>query len=204
MTIDQNPETLRSLTKHLKPLQISEIVLRTSNYEKLRNWYEAVLGVAPFLERQPEQGGERGTSKASDLRLCFIRLHMNYPYTQILAIFDVPGLVQGEAEAGLHHMQFRHASLEQLISRYELLESAGIKPVRTANHGPGTSFYYRDPDGNNVELSASNFEIEKDYLAYIASETFKKNPSGMEIDVVDYVQRFRSGTPQNELVAMPV
>ena len=53
---------------------------------------------------------------------------------------------------GLDHVQFRHASLGALLDRYEILRDLGIKPHRTMNHGPSTSFYYRDPDGNGVEL----------------------------------------------------
>lgn len=187
----------------LDAVRISEIVLKTSQFEILRNWYVNALGIEPFYENSPDTtGGADGKFlRASDVRLCFIRLHLDFPYTQVLAIFEVPDLKPGgKTEAGLHHMQFRNSSLDQLFERYDLLKSAGILPHRAANHGPGTSFYYFDPDGNNVEFSGANFDTEAEYLAYFTSDSYRNNPSGIEIDADAYIARYRSGTPKAELV----
>ena len=191
------------LCQDLDAVRISEIVLKTSQFETLRNWYVNALGLKPFYENSPERtGGADGKFlRASDVRLCFIRLHLDYPYAQVLAIFEVPDLKSGgTTEAGLHHMQLRNSSLDQLFERYDLLKSAGILPHRAANHGPGTSFYYYDPDGNNVEFSGANFDTEAEYLAYFTSDSYRNNPSGIEIDAEAYIARYRSGTPKSELV----
>jgi len=136
--------------------------------------------------------------------IAFIRIFADHPYTQVLGIFEVPAITgradNQQGEPGMHHMQLRHAGLDHLFSRYEDLRARGITPMRCFNHGPGTSFYYQDPDGNTVELSAANFVHEADYLAYFKSESYAKNISGIEIDPADYVARFRAGTPQAELV----
>ncbi len=193
----------RPLCEGLDRLRFSEVVLKTSNFDAVRNWYVAVFGIQPFYERKPELvGGIEGKFlRASDVRLCFIRLHMDYPYTQVLAIFEVPDLVsKGSTDAGLHHMQLRHSNLDALFARYERLKLAGILAHRTANHGPGTSFYYFDPDGNNVELSGPNFRTEQEYLAYFDSDAYKRNPSGIEIDADAYIARFKNGTTLSELV----
>jgi hypothetical protein len=84
------------------------------------------------------------------------------------------------------------------------LRAQGIVPAKAYNHGPGTSFYYRDPDNNLVELSAVNFIDEKDYLAYYSSESYRKNVSGIPVDADTYVARYRAGTAQAELVRIPV
>lgn len=191
------------LCSALDGVRISEIVLKTSQFPVLRSWYVDVLGLEPFYENSPDKtGGKDGKFlRASDVRLCFFRLHLDFPYTQVLAIFEVPNLVGGgRTEAGLHHMQFRNSSLDQLFARYDLLKSAGILPHRAANHGPGTSFYYFDPDGNNVEFSGANFDSEVEYLAYFASDTYRRNPSGIEIDAEAYIARYRAGMPKAELV----
>lgn len=191
------------LCRDLDTVRISEIVLKTSQFGTLRKWYVDALGIEPFYENSPERtGGADGKFlRASDVRLCFFRLHLDYPYTQVLAIFEVPDLRSGgTTEAGLHHMQLRNSSLDQLFTRYDLLKSVGILPHRAANHGPGTSFYYFDPDGNNVEFSGANFDTEAEYLAYFASESYRRNPSGIEIDADAYIARYRGGTPKAELV----
>ncbi len=79
----------------------------------------------------------------------------------------------------------------------------GILPHRMANHGPGTSFYYRDPNRNIVELSASNFVTEAEYREFFTSEGYKRNPSGIEIEADAYIARYRSGVPLSELVKIP-
>ncbi|MGA0608364.1 VOC family protein [Phenylobacterium sp. VNQ135] len=188
----------------LVPLRISEVVLKTQRFEEMKGWYTRVVGVAPFFERTPPPGQDlSGLGRASDRRIAFIRLHLDHPYAQVLGLFEVPEVTgEPKIEPGLDHMQLRNASLAELVRRFELLKALGQHPFRTANHGPGTSFYYKDPDGNRVELSASNFDTEAEYLAYFQSESYRRNPSGIEIDVEDFVARFRAGTPRRELVAI--
>ena len=184
------------------PLRLSEVVLKTSEFERLRDWYRNLLGFEPFFERTPPPpapGETRGSSRASDMRMAFFRLHIDYPYTQILGVFGVANLTPAAAP-GLHHLQLRHASFDALFDRYDRLKAQGIVPNRTANHGPGTSFYYADPDGNTVEISAANFTTEVDYLAYMASDVYAANPSGIEIDADEYIARYRGGVPMAELV----
>lgn len=202
------PEALATLNHDLAPMRMSEIVLKTSRYEAMKTWHQGVQGIAPFFESVPSgpqrtlKPGEQ--ERASDIRLCFIRLHLDHPYAQVLAIFEIAGTRDAPTgDPGLHHMQFRNATMDDLFTRYDRLKSLGIRPHRTANHGPGTSFYYRDPDQNIVELSANNFETVEAYRAFFASEGYRRNPSGIEIDPDAYIARYRSGTPLAELVAIP-
>ena len=169
-------------------IQIGEVVLKTARFEAMNQWWQTVLAVSPYLESE---------------RFAFRRLAGAYPYTQTLVIFNQPELGARESTGpGLDHVQFRHASLEALLDRYERLRDLGITPYRTMNHGPSTSFYYRDPDGNGVELSAVNFPTETEYARFVSSEAFKKNIAGAPIDADDLVARFRSGVPQAELVRL--
>lgn len=183
--------------------QFSEVVLKTARWEAMRAWYETVLGVQAFFLREPAPG----PAWTGAWRIAFIRIFHAHPYTQVMGLFEIPG-ASGQANAtggepGLHHMQLRHASLDHLFTRFETLRTQGIVPVRAFNHGPATSFYYRDPDANMVELSAVNFAEEADYLAYFRSEAYRRNVSGIEIDPAQFVARHRAGTPESELIRMP-
>lgn len=195
-----------ALNLDLAPMRLSEVVLKTGRYAEMRVWYQMVLGVAPFYEFVPTEKSAplpgQTQERASDIRLCFFRVHLEHPYAQVVALFDIPGTRTEAAggDPGLHHMQLRCPDMAQLFTRYERLKGAGLKPHRTANHGPGTSFYFRDPDANIVEISANNFATLQDYRAYFESEAYRRNPSGVEIDADDYLARFRSGTPLAELV----
>jgi hypothetical protein len=101
---------------------------------------------------------------------------------------------------GLNHVQFKCETLGAALDRYERLKAVGISPVRSCNHGPGTSFYYRDPDGNTMEISGPNLATETEYRAYFQTESFRRNPRGVATDPDELVARFRRGVPQAELV----
>jgi len=104
---------------------------------------------------------------------------------------------------GLNHAQFRCQTLGDTLDRYERLKTVGIVPERSMNHGAGTSFYYRDPDGNTMEISGPNFATAAEGWAYMQSDAFQRNPRGIAIDPDDFVTKFRSGMPQAELVHIP-
>lgn len=197
-------DKLLKINADLKPPRISEIVLKTAQYEVMKTWYSGVFGLGPFYENNPEPGAQVTAGqmeRATDVRLCFIRLNYEHPFAQVVAIFEIPGTrSEPSGDPGLHHMQFRNADMDELFARYERLKAMGIVPHRTANHGPGTSFYYRDPDQNIVELSANNFATVGEYLGYFKTESYQTNPSGIEIDADAYIARYRSGVPLTELV----
>lgn len=197
-------EQLVKMNTDLKAPRISEIVLKTMQYEAMKAWYSGVFGLAPFYENIPQTQARPKAGqmeRATDTRLCFIRLHYDHPYAQVVAIFEIPGTrTAPSGDPGLHHMQFRNATMDDLFLRYDRLKAMGILPHRTANHGPGTSFYYRDPDQNIVELSANNFDTVEEYLGYFKTESYQRNPSGIEIDADAYIARYRSGVPLAELI----
>lgn len=186
MSNDVQREAMLSATRDLPPVRLSEIVLRTARYQELKDWYQAVLGVAPYNDTD---------------EFCFRRLHMDYPYSQVLAIFHVPEAASSPGPvAGLDHIQLRHASLEAMFERFERLREVGIVPDASMNHGPGTSFSYRDPDQSSVELSGPNFDDDREYVAYFESESYRKDIAGIVVDPNDFVRRLSAGTPQPELV----
>ena len=179
-------------------LKISETILKTGRLDQMKAWYETLLQVAPFFEHAPAKnatpGDYGGQTRASDLRMCFFRLSLDYPWTQTIGLFEEPGTALDPAMTapGLHHMQLMTADLDDLCAQYDRLRECGVHPHRSADHGPMTSFYYRDPDGNNVEITAQNFPTLEAMVAFMDSDVFKANPSGVEIDPADFVTRRRA------------
>ena len=177
--------------------RISETILKTSRLEEMKTWYQTILGVEPYFEHSPKPGtgpqNYGGQTRASDLHMCFYRLSLDFPYTQTIGIFEEPDTarVPFNGQPGLHHMQLTTSGIDDLCRTFELLRDQGLHPHRAADHGPMTSFYYRDPDGNNVELTAQNFATIEDMVAFMASNEFKANPSGTELDPEDYVASWR-------------
>ena len=182
-------------------LKISETILKTAQLDVMKAWYQRVLGLPPFFEHQPPAGTKPldlgGQTRASDLRMCFFRLSTDYPYVQTIGIFEEPGTEASvkKTSPGLHHMQLMSSGLDELCTKFEELRAAGMKPHRSADHGPMTSFYYRDPDGNNVEITAQNFPTLEAMIEFMASDVFKANPSGTEIDPDKFVAEWRARSP---------
>lgn len=179
-------------------LKISETILKTGRLDEMKAWYQTLLQVAPFFEHAPSEGATPGDyggqTRASDLRMCFFRLSLDYPWTQTIGLFEEPGTALDPARGspGLHHMQLMAADLDGLCAEYERLGALGFHPHRSADHGPMTSFYYRDPDGNNVEITAQNFPTVEAMVEFMASDEFKANPSGAEIDPEAFVASRRA------------
>jgi len=181
-------------------MRFGEVVLRTSQYEALKSWYAQVLDTQPMFEsNREEEPGPVGMKQ-----MCLIRPCSEFPFTETLVIFDFAGLHQNDQTAtGLDHFQMQFASIDDLFDRYEALAEQRIVPTRAANHGPATSFYYRDPDGNRVELSVKNYATEAETLAFMRGEAFRRNPAGIDVDPAEYVGRYRNGTSLEELRRIP-
>ena len=204
MTLDE----LRAATANLPTTWISEVVLQTGRYDEMKTWYEAVLGQPWGFENKPKvpaatpAEGEKQV-KAADVRACFMRLGPGFPHGGTLALFEVPGTsLKLTRDPGLNHMQFKNRDLDTLMKRIELLRDAGIHPQRSSNHGPVLSFYFKDPDRNVVEFCINNFATAEEMMAFVRSERFQKNPSGLELDRDEFLRRYRSGEPPQQLLSI--
>ncbi|MGC4897490.1 VOC family protein [Micromonospora sp. DT31] len=189
-------------------LQMAELVLKTGRFEEMHAWYSHLLGHGPFFERTPDPDAPPRPAgmpeRAVDVRLAFFTVHDNgHPWSQVLALFGIDSLTGVDpAGPGLHHFQFGVGSLEDLIAQYEHMRAGGAIPHRTANHGQATSIYFRDPDGNVIEFSCSNFPTAEEEIAFMSSDAFAANPSGLELDAAAFAQRFHSGEPRESLLSL--
>lgn len=170
----------------ISPARLAHVVLRTTQYEAMLDWYKTVLCA-------------RSTFEAPGA-LCFMTYDDEH---HRIAVANVPTLAERPAMAvGLEHIAFTYATLADLVATYERLKALGIEPYWTINHGPTISFYYRDPDSNQIELQVDNFATIDETNAFLAAE-FPKNPIGVEIDPGDFVRRFHDGVPESELRTRP-
>jgi catechol 2,3-dioxygenase-like lactoylglutathione lyase family enzyme len=190
-------------------LRISETILKTGQFDRMKPWYRRALGVEVLFEHAPSASTRPadfgGQTRATDLRMCFFRISSDFPFTQMIGIFEEPGTATSVVKGapGLHHMQLMMPDFDILIRKYDELAAAGLRPHRSANHGIMSSFYYRDPDGNNVEFTAQNFPSLEAMDTFMRSDYFKNNPSGAEIDDPEaFIARFRAGVPVAELTRL--
>jgi hypothetical protein len=88
------------------------------------------------------------------------------------------------------------------MQSYDRLRQAGVAPAFCLDHGLTISLYYKDPEGNFVELQADafgNWAQSSEWMR--TSPAFKENPIGVFFDVVRVYDRFQTGLEFKSLQA---
>jgi catechol-2,3-dioxygenase len=170
----------------VKPQKLAHVVRRTSRFDELVHWYCTVLGAEVVH---------------SDGVLAFLTYDDEH---HRIAIANIPGLPeQPEMAAGTDHIAFTYGDLGDLLCTYRRLKAAGIEPYWCINHGPTVSFYYKDPDGNRVELQVDTMPSAEAIDAWMRSGEFAANPIGVIFDPGELTARYESGEPIETLTARP-
>ncbi|WP_295526046.1 VOC family protein [uncultured Pseudacidovorax sp.] len=171
----------------VRPRRLAHIALRTNRLDDLVAWYCTVLGAhvahasskVAFLTYDDEHH-----------RLALIALEEYQPRDDAFRV-------------GHYHTAFAYDSLAELLGTFERLRALEILPYRAINHGPTVSFYYADPEGNQIELQVDSFPDAAATNAWMRSEAFRRNPIGIDFDPDDMVRRLRAGEPEARLLRRP-
>ncbi|MET0546489.1 MAG: VOC family protein [Caulobacterales bacterium] len=170
----------------VSPAKLAHFVLRTPRYEEMINWYKTALHAHGVFESPI---------------LTFMTYDDEHHRVVILNAPDVAP--QPDGVAGVHHIAFTYHTLDDLMGNYERLKALGIKPVYVINHGPTTSLYYADPDGNQIEFQVENFDTVEESTQFFYSKAFAENPIGVEFDPDELLRKLRAGVPHAELKRRP-
>lgn len=166
----------------IAPAKFAHAVLRTTRLPAMLDWYCTVLNAHVVFQT--------GT-------LAFLTYDDEH---HRLALAAFPGVVERQPRAaGLDHLAYAYANLGDLVATYERLKAAGVTPVVNINHGVTTSMYYRDPDGNKVELQVDNFPDAESLRAFFKSAEFARNPIGVDFDPDELARRYHAGEPAAEI-----
>lgn len=170
----------------IPPVKLAHVVRRTSRFEAMVHWYQTVLGAEVVH---------------SDGVLAFLTYDDEH---HRIAIAGIPGLEDPPPMAvGTDHVAFTHTDLGDLLCTYARLKAEGIEPYWCINHGLTTSMYYKDPDGNRIELQVDNFPTAEETNGWIRSSGFAANPIGVIFDPEELLARYRAGEPLERLTAQP-
>ena len=121
-----------------------------------------------------------------------------------IAFINVPNLTEQPAgQAGVHHVAFTYDSLDTLLANHERLKEVGVEPIWPVNHGPTTSLYYADPDGNQLEFQVDNYDTVAEAGEFFFSDAFATNPIGVDLDPAVLHERLRAGEDQQGLKLRP-
>lgn len=180
------PETAKQRGR-IAPSHLAHIVFKTPQFKSMVEWWCTVLEAKPAMANE---------------NLAFLTYDEEH---HRVAIVNMPALLPTVGfTRGLDHVAFTYATLTDLLSTWKRLEGLGINPVWSTNHGPTTSIYYADPDGNKVELQIENFDSPEDILAWSANSDFSSNPIGVDFDPADLYARLEAGESETSLKERPV
>lgn len=119
-----------------KVSSLGHVGLHTSNLERMRDFYTRVLGL-----RVSDEDKER--------RMVFLSSRPDAEHHEVL-------LMGGrEAAAGarvLQQIAFHVDSLEEVRRFHRLFKQEGVPITSTVTHGNTASIYFKDPDGNTLEV----------------------------------------------------
>lgn len=167
------------------PTKLAHFVLRTSfeNYNKMIDFYTTFVG---------------GVSSPHE-HITFIRYDDEH---HRIAILRMNNILKGPADPrspGLDHVCFTYASLKDMAAAYRARKAHGLVPHWCSNHGPSTSLYYKDPDGNQVECQVDNFDNMDEAIDFIHGPEFKVNPIGVDFDPEELFAKVDQGLDEKVL-----
>jgi catechol-2,3-dioxygenase len=184
--VTKSRRTLKAPAGPVSPAKFAHFVLITRDMARLRDWYVAVLEGGVIYE---------------DPILCFISYDEEHHRVAIGAFPGVEEREQGP-RVGLHHTAFTYRDLGELLYTYRRLKARGIEPYWCVNHGPTTSMYYRDPDGNRVELQVDNFATAEEATEFMR-QNFAENSIGILFEPEELIKRWEAGEPMEALRRRP-
>ena len=163
--------------------KFAHVVLQTSRLGEMRDWYCALLdGHVVF-----EKGG-----------LSFVTFDDEHHRIAFIAP-PVPLEPKSPLASGMHHVAYTFASLDDLLERYTSLKERDILPHVPIQHGVTTSLYYRDPDGNYVEMQVDNFATPDEATAYMEGPEYEQDPIGVSFDPEHMLAARRAGATEAQL-----
>lgn len=184
-----SPDAVRSRRTpgRISPAKLAHVVLRVRDLPTVRDWYKTVLQADVTQE---------------SAALCFLTFDDEH---HRIALVAIPGIEErGDAmRVGMDHIAFTYAGVADLLQTYERLRDAGITPFWPINHGVTMSLYYRDPEGNRIELQVDAFATMDAAKAYMRSNAFEANPIGVLFDPEDLLRRLKAGEPAASLLRQP-
>ncbi|MGZ0043117.1 VOC family protein [Paenibacillus ottowii] len=179
---------------NIKRSVLHHVGITTGRIEIMVEWYGNVLGTKINFEKEnpaANLNGVKGVWVTNDSA------------NHRIAIIGLPGLQSETSNAprvGISHIAFEYDSLDDLLDTYVRLRDIDITPVISADQGISIAFYYKDPDGNTVELTMDtlgDWDASTEFMK--TSLAFAERPMGKYVDVDKMLEARSHGASSAEL-----
>ena len=172
-------------TSLVVPAKLAHVVLRAKHWSEMLAWYRTVFHMRTSFEAPV---------------IAFLTYDEEHHRIAFLNTAHLPA--PDQMRTGVDHIAFTYESLGDLLSTWKRLKAEGITPFWCINHGPTTSMYFRDPDGNELELQADNFLTMEEATAWFSSTAFAENPIGQDFDPELLYELHQRGVPDHILCSI--
>ena len=126
---------------------IGHVHLRTSDIDRIRDFYVDVLGFDVVMEAR----GVPGWGTTGDV--LFVAAGGYHHHLGFNTWKSAGGGPQPDGVAGLHHVAIRYPTRAGLADAVRRLQAAGVELRQLSDHGTHEAVYLSDPDGNDLELA---------------------------------------------------
>lgn len=162
----------------IKP-KLHHVTLKTTRLNEMIAWYALVTGAQVNFK---DNTAAWTSNDEANHRIAFLA---------------VPGLKDDPQKTfhnGMHHCAFEYDSFADLMASYDRMRKDGVEPAFSLDHGLTISLYYKDPEGNFVELQCDSFSDWKLSTEWMrTSPDFAQNPIGTFFDPAKVFEAFRGG-----------
>ncbi|TDU28244.1 glyoxalase/bleomycin resistance protein/dioxygenase superfamily protein [Panacagrimonas perspica] len=177
------PHPTASDAAGIVPVKLAHYVIRAKKFQDMLAWYRKVFHLKTSFEAPV---------------IAFLTYDEEHHRIAFLNTEHLPS--PDTMRTGIDHIAFTYRNIGDLLGNFERLQKDGITPFWCINHGMSTSMYYRDPDGNEIELQIDNFPTMDECKAWFASPEFAANPIGVQFDPDALLAKLRAGVPESELL----
>jgi catechol 2,3-dioxygenase len=122
-----------------KPKHLGHVNLYVRSAERAKDWYVDVLGLHVY-DFRPGWAAFLSADADKSHEVALMQLGEDAPLPQ-------------RGQVGLNHLAFMMESLDDLKAIYLRMKHKGVKIDRIVDHGLSLGIYFRDPDGNGLEVS---------------------------------------------------
>ena len=162
----------------IKP-SLHHVTIKTTRLDEMIAWYGLVIGAEVQFR---DAGAAWTTNDAANHRVAFLT---------VPKLSDDPDKT---SHNGVHHFAFEYESFADLMASFDRMRKSDIEPAFCLDHGLTISLYYKDPEGNYVELQSDNFSDWNKSTEFMrTSADFAANPIGTFFDPARVFDAFKAG-----------
>lgn len=139
--------------------RIHHVAYRCNDAKETVHFYREVLGMDFKLAIAEDTVPSTGAPDP------YMHVFLDAGSENVLAFFELPNSPDMDRDRNtpkwVQHIAFEVASLEELMTYKQRLESAGLEVLGPTNHGVFDSIYFFDPNGHRLELAANKGTAEQ-------------------------------------------